>query len=236
MSKKILSIALILALTASMAAKADNSGYVEFSGVLREHSYDLDIVDGSNRFFIDELYRSGWKVEAGWMIAPGWTVVADYSKHDGDNADGIILTPLVRVQAPIFYAFQRASIGLKKNWSMGEDLWLDTTISYQRTEQGVGNFYIESGVLSFGLDRIEKDSGGAAELALRKNSGDWVFELIGGYDPHAGFELSASDIVVESSAYGGAGIAYNFGDHFKIGAEARFGKIDDLSLTLAVLF
>ncbi len=236
MSKKVISLALMFVLSASVVAEAETNGYIEFSGVLREHSYDLDIVDGPNRYFVDELYRGGWRLEAGWTLAPSWTLIGTYTNHDRDNADGVILTPFVRVQAPIFYEFRRASIGLKKNWAIGDDLWLDTTLRYQRTAQGVGDFFIESGDLSFGLDTVETDNGTAAEVALRKVRGNWTIELIAGYDPHAGFELSASDIIVESSGYGGAGVEYRFDNHFKLGVEAQVGKVTDLALTLGVSF
>lgn len=236
MSKTVVSLTLILALSASLFAKAESNGYVEFSGVLREHSYDLDIVDGPNRYFIDEMYRSGWRLEAGWNLAPSWTLVGTYTTHDRDNADGVILTPLARVQAPIFYEFRRGSIGLKKRWTIGNDLSLDTTLSYQRTAQGVGDFFIESGDLSFGLDSVESDDGAAAEFALRKTYGSWAMQLVAGYDPHAGFELSASDIIVESSGYGGAGVEYHFDNNFMLGVEAQVGKVTDLALTLGVSF
>ena len=236
MTRKVLILTLMLGLTLSLVAEADSRGYVEFAGVLREHSYDLNITDGANRYLIDEFYRGGWRVEAGWQLAKNWKVLGAYTRHDGSNADGVIVTPFARVQAPIFYVFQRASLGLKREWSLGSDLWLDTTIRYQRTEQGIGDFFIESDDLSFGLDTVKSDNGASAEVALRKNSGDWTIELIAGYDPHSGFELSASDVIVESSGYGGAGVTYRFDQRFMIGVEARAGKVTDLALTLGLSF
>lgn len=236
MNKTLISITLILALAASLTARAESTGYLEVSSVMRVHNYDLDITQGGTRYHIDEQYRSGWKLEGGWSFAPNWTLLADYSKHDTDNAVGIILTPLVSVQAPIFYVSQRASIGVQKQWSITETVWLDTTIRYQRTEQGVGDFFIESEGFTFGLDKVESDKGLAAEVAVRKLGGNWEFEVLAGYDPHAGFKLGASDIDVESSGYVGASAAYLFGDHFKIGVVATSGKVRDVALTLGILF
>ena len=236
MNKTRTSLTLVFALAMSLTAKAENSGYLEISSVMRQHSYDLDITQDGTRYHIDEQYRSGWKLEGGWSFAPDWSLLADYSKHDTDNAAGIIQTPLMLVQAPIFYVSQRASIGIQKQWLLTENVWLDTTILYQRTEQGVGDFFIESDGFRFGLDKVERDNGAAAEIALRTTRGNWEFELLAGYDPHAGFELSASDIDVESSGYGGASVAYYIGDHFKLGAEATSGKVKDLALTLGVMF
>ncbi len=229
-------LALIFTLAASLTAEAESAGYLEISSVMREHSYDLDISQDGTRYHIDEQYRSGWKLEGGWSFAPDWTLIAGYSRHDTDNAVGIILTALSSVQAPIFYVSQRASIGIQKQWSLTESVWLDTTIRYQHTEQGIGDFFIESGQFSFGLDKVEKDNGVAAEVALRKRSGSWEFELLAGYDPHAGFELGVSDIDVRSSGYGGASISYHLGDQFKLGIEAQSGKVKDLALTLGVQF
>ena len=236
MNKTIISITLILAFAASLTAKAETTGYLEFSTVMREHSYDLDITQGGTRYHINERYRGGWKLEGGWSFAPNWTLLADYSKHDADNAVGIILTPLALVQAPVSYVSQRASIGMQKQWPLTDSVWLDTTVRYQRTEQGVGDFYIESGQFTFGLDEVQSDYGVAAEVAIRKLSGNWEFELLAGYDPHAGFKLGATDIDVESSGYGGGSAAYHFGDHFKLGVEVNSGKVTDVALTLGVLF
>ncbi len=236
MNKTTTSLTLIITLAACLTAEAGNTGFLEVSSVTRGHSYDLDITQDGTRYHIDEQYRSGWKLAGGWSFAPEWTLIADYSKHDTNNAIGIILTTLSRVQAPILYVSQRASIGIEKQWSLTHNVWLDTTIRYQRTEQGVGDFFIESGGFAFGLDKVERDSGVAAEIALRKVSGNWEFELLAGYDPHAGFELSASDINVKSSGYGGASAAYHIGDHFKLGVEATSGKVKDLAFTVGVMF
>ena len=236
MNKTTTSLTLILALAASLTAKAESTGYLELSSVMRVHNYDLDITQGGTRYHIDEQSRSGWKLEGGWSFAPNWTLLADYSKHDTDNAVGIILTPLTLVQAPVFYVSQRASIGIQKQWPLTESVWLDTTIRYQRTEQGVGDFFIQSEGFTFGLDKVESDHGMAAEVAIRKLSGNWEFEVLAGYDPHAGFKLGASNIDVESSGYGGASATYHFGDHFKLGVEATSGKVRDVELTLGVLF
>lgn len=236
MNKKLISLTVLLALTASLTAKAENHGYVEISTVMREHSYDLDVSDGGTRYQIDEQYRSGWKLEGGWSFAPNWTLLADYSKHDTDNAEGIILAQLIRVQAPIFYKYQRVSIGIQKQWPLSERLSLDTSIRYQRTKQGVSEFFIEGGGFFFGLNTEEEDHGAAVEVALRNVSGNWEFGLLAGYDPHAGFELGTSDIDVESSGYVGASVDYHFGDHFTLGVEAHSGKVTDLALVLGVRF
>lgn len=236
MNKTATSLLLILALAATLTAKAETSGYLEVSPVLRMHGYDLDITQDGTRYYIDEQFRSGWKVAGGWSFAPTWTLLADYSKHDTDNADGIIQSPLNRAQAPIFYVFQRASIGIGKQFPLSDSLWLDTEVRYQRTEQGVGGFFIESDGFTFGIDRVEEDRGAAGEVALRKIGGNWELKLLAGYDPHAGFELGASDIAVESSGYYGVSGAYHIGDHFRIGVEATNGKVKDVALNFGVMF
>ena len=228
--------ALIASLVASAPAAADGRGYIEFSGVLREHSYDLDITADSTRYVIDEQYRGGLAAEVGWSVTPAWTIRAGYTRHDKDNADGIILSPEGRVQAPIFYRFDRASLGIQNHLALSDNIWLDTTISYQKTQQGVGDFFIESGDFSFGLDKVTKNSGAAAEVALRAAFGQWQFELIGGYDPHAGFELAANDIDIESSAFGGIGAKYRFADRWQVGMDYRTGKVSDLAVTMSFLF
>jgi len=236
MNKTTQTLTILIGLFTAFGAHAQNSNYLELTSVLREHSYDLDIRRDANRFLIDEQFRGGFSIEGGWAFAPSWTLVGNYTKHDTDNADGIILTPLSRVQAPIFYIFQRASLGIKKNWSIGNDFWLDTTVSYQKTEQGVGNFFIQNGELTFGLDAVEKTSGVAAEIALRKPVGNWEYQVQGGFDPSAGFELSASGVEIESSTYVGAEVSYHFRDRFKIGLSVNSGKVSDLGFTIGLKF
>lgn len=226
----------ILSILVCGSAMAESRGSIEISRVLREHSYDLDITADGTRYHIDEQVRSGWAAEAGWSITPRWTILAGYSKHDTNNADGIILTLLSRIQAPILYKYQRASLGLQNHLRLTENLWLDTTVSYQRTAQGIGNFFISSGNFSFGLDSVSRDSGVAAEIALRTEIGRWQFELQAGHDPHAGFKLAATDVDVESSFYGGAGVSFSPAEHWTIGVDYQTGKVSDLALSLGYKF
>lgn len=236
MNRYAISLALASTLAVNPMANSDTQSYLEVASVMRQHNYDLDIAQGGARYVIDERFRNGWSLEGGWMFAPTWTLLADYRTFDSDNADGIILASFGRIQAPINYSHKRMSLGIQKDWQLTDKLWLDTSVRYQRTKQGIDDFYIESRGFAFGLNTTESDYDAAAEIALRRVRGKWEFALQVGYDPHAGFELDASSSVVESSFYGGLRVDYHIGDHIRLGLETQAGKVTDFAFTVGVLF
>lgn len=214
----------------------ESKGYIKASADIRHNDYGLDLsIDGTN-YLIDENVSTGYTLSAGFHVTNNWDVEFSYTKHDKDNADGIIAFGGNRFQAPIFYQYERVAVSAIYHHMLTDDLRADFKLSYQSVEQGAGDFFIQINDLSFGLNSGFKDKGWVPEISLVKTLDDWEISTIVGYDPDANLRVSSDSITLKDQYYYGVGAEYKFNEKWSVASRLNIAKTSDFNLSIKYQF
>lgn len=199
---------------------------------VRHIDHNFDRVLDDTRYLIDERIGKGHGFEFGYRINSRISLSLERSKYDTDHADGVIIETGQRLQAPIFYRYDRLALGLTLHTPLDEGLWLDSSLRWQKVEQGIGGFFVRLDGSSFGLNSGFDDKGWNPELALRKELSNWSASAFAGYDPDAMIRVHNNDITLESQYYLGGDVSYRFTSHLSAGMRLRSGEVSDARVYL----